>query len=124
MTSPMLITPSTHPGRILIFVILVPLIVSGFACAKRSRSASLSAGDQRSAHTQPETTNASPERININTAPAEELEALPGIGEGLAQRIIEHRDKYGPFRRAEHLMMVRGISNKRFRRLRELITVE
>ena len=63
-------------------------------------------------------------RININTAPVKELEKLPGIGKGLAERIVEHREKYGPFRRPEHLIMVRGISDKRFRALRDSITVE
>ena len=65
-----------------------------------------------------------PERININTASAQALEQLPGIGKGLAERIVDHRDKYGPFRRPEHLIIVRGISDRRFRALRELITVE
>src|SRR5258708_10308683 len=50
-------------------------------------------------------------RININTAPAAELEKLPGIGRGFAQRIVEHRDRYGPFRRPEHLIMVPGVSD-------------
>jgi len=63
-------------------------------------------------------------RININTASEKELEKLPGIGRGLAERIVEHREKYGPFRRPEHLIMVRGISDKRFRALRDSITVE
>jgi competence protein ComEA len=52
------------------------------------------------------------------------LETLPGIGKGLAERIVEHRDKFGPFRRPEHLIIVRGISDKRFRALRDLITVD
>lgn len=64
------------------------------------------------------------ERININTAATKELEELPGIGKGMAERIIEHRGKYGSFRRPEHLIIVRGISDKRFRALRDLITVE
>jgi competence protein ComEA len=63
-------------------------------------------------------------KININTAPPGELESLPGIGKAVAARIIEHRERYGPFRRVEHLIIVRGISDKRFRALRELITVE
>jgi len=63
-------------------------------------------------------------RINLNTASARELEKLPGIGRALAARIIEHREKYGPFRRPEHLIIVRGISDRRFRALRDLITVE
>ena len=65
-----------------------------------------------------------PERININTASTKDLEKLPGIGKGLAERIVDQREKYGPFRRPEHLIIVRGISDKRFRGLRELITVE
>jgi competence ComEA-like helix-hairpin-helix protein len=63
-------------------------------------------------------------RINVNTASAGELETLPGIGRALAERIIEHREKFGPFRRPEHLIIVRGISDKRFRALRDLVTVE
>ena len=68
--------------------------------------------------------NSATARININTASVKDLEKLPGIGKGLAERIVEHREKYGPFRRPEHLIMVRGISDKRFRALRALITVE
>jgi competence ComEA-like helix-hairpin-helix protein len=63
-------------------------------------------------------------RININTASAEELEKLPGIGRGLSARIVAFREQYGRFRRAEHLLMVRGISDRRFRAMRALITAE
>jgi competence ComEA-like helix-hairpin-helix protein len=62
-------------------------------------------------------------RININTASRAELERLPGIGEGLAARIIEHRERYGAFRRVEHLIIVRGISQRRFEALRPFVTV-
>jgi len=62
-------------------------------------------------------------RVNINTATASELEVLPGIGSTMAARIIDHRARFGAFRRVEHLMMVRGISNKKFRELQPLITV-
>jgi competence protein ComEA len=48
---------------------------------------------------------------------------LPGIGPGLAMRIIEHRQRYGRFRRAEHLIMVRGLSDERFRVLRPFAVV-
>jgi competence ComEA-like helix-hairpin-helix protein len=60
-------------------------------------------------------------RININTAPRAELESLPGIGAGLATRIIEHRERYGPFRRVEHLIIVRGFSERRFTELQPFI---
>jgi len=42
----------------------------------------------------------------------------------MAERIVEHREKFGRFRRPEHLIMVRGISDKRFRALQTSITVE
>ena len=101
---------------------LLPLSI-GFcltACAKRSSDAV--SRNEIAATSQVQSTTA--KRININTASAKDLEALPGIGKGLAARIVEHREKYGPFRRAEHLMIVRGISDARFRALRDLITVE
>lgn len=63
-------------------------------------------------------------RINLNRASRAELERLPGVGPGLAGRIVEHRERHGPFRRAEHLLTVRGFSERRFRELRHLVTVE
>ncbi len=62
--------------------------------------------------------------VNVNDASTAELEKLPGIGRGLAARIVAHRAEYGRFRRPEHLMMVRGISDRRFRALRALIRTE
>jgi len=62
--------------------------------------------------------------ININTASPQELEKLPGVGQGIAERIVAHREQYGPFRRAEHLMMVRGISDRKFREMRAMIALE
>jgi competence ComEA-like helix-hairpin-helix protein len=62
--------------------------------------------------------------VNINTASVEELEKLPNIGAKLAQRIVEYREKYGKFRRLEHLILVPGISDRRFRQLQTLIKAE
>ena len=62
--------------------------------------------------------------VSVNRASRDELEKLPGIGPALAARIVEHRERYGPFRRAEHLMLVRGISERRFRRLRPHVDAE
>lgn len=109
--------------RILIFLLCLPLVFAATSCAKRSRPLLISEQPASSAQSQTSNTSAL-QRINLNTAPAKELEALPGIGNGLAERIVEHREKFGPFRRAEHLMMVRGISETRFRALRHLVTVE
>lgn len=62
--------------------------------------------------------------VNINTASASELEKIPNIGAKTAQAIIEHREKFGKFRKPEHLMFVARISDKRFREIRHLIKTE
>ena len=62
--------------------------------------------------------------ININTASLDELQRIPYVGEKLAAKIIEHREVNGPFRRAEHLMLIQGISDTRFRKIRPLVRVE
>lgn len=62
--------------------------------------------------------------ININTANKTELERLPNIGETLARRIVEFREQNGPFRRPENLLLVDGISEKRFQEIRPLIKTE
>lgn len=69
-------------------------------------------------------TQTSENAVNINTSTAEELEKLPRIGAELARRIIEHREKYGPFRHAEDLILVRGMSDKKFREIRNFVKVE
>jgi len=69
-------------------------------------------------------THASGDLININTATAEELTKLPGIGETIAQKIVEYRETNGNFRRSEHLMLIDGISEKRFREIKPYIRVE
>lgn len=73
---------------------------------------------------EPPTATTKPVPINLNTATAAELESLPGVGPMLAARIITYREENGRFRRAEHLMMVRGISDRKFRELRPLVRVE
>ena len=62
--------------------------------------------------------------ININTASVETLEKLPNIGAKTAREIVEHREKFGKFRKPEHLLLIRGISDKKFREMRSLITIE
>jgi competence protein ComEA len=61
--------------------------------------------------------------VNLNTASATEFEALPGIGAKTAARIIEYRQKNGPFKKVEELMNVRGVGEKNFLKLKPQITV-
>lgn len=61
--------------------------------------------------------------VNLNTATAEELDELPGIGEATAQAILEDREANGPFASPEDLMRVSGIGEKKFERLEGLVCV-
>jgi competence protein ComEA len=55
--------------------------------------------------------------VDINHATVQELTTLPGIGKVTAQRIIEFREKNGPFHRPEELLIIRGISEKRLKQI-------
>jgi len=61
--------------------------------------------------------------VNVNTASAADLEALPGIGEVIAQRIVDHRTANGPFTSVDQLVDVSGIGDVILESIRELVTV-
>jgi competence protein ComEA len=61
--------------------------------------------------------------ININTASASELDALPGIGPVYAQRIIDYRNANGPFASIDAVQNVKGIGAKTFAKFKDKITV-
>ena len=62
-------------------------------------------------------------KVDLNKADQKELESLPGIGPTTAQRILEYRQDNGRFAKIEEIMNVWGIGEKKFERLKELITV-
>lgn len=63
-------------------------------------------------------------KININTASAEELTQLKGIGPSHAAKIVEYREKNGPFKLPEDVMQVPGIGQKTFENNKGMILVE
>jgi competence protein ComEA len=67
-------------------------------------------------------TSATPGPIHLNTATADELDTLPGVGPVTAERILEYREQNGPFRSVDELDAVTGIGPKRLEQLRELVT--
>jgi len=60
--------------------------------------------------------------LELNTASAEDLERLPGLGPELARRIVAHRQEHGPFRRLEDLEAVQGIGPRKLARLKPYLT--
>lgn len=61
--------------------------------------------------------------VNVNSATNAELETLPGIGEVIAQAIVDHRTENGPFTSVEQLVDVSGIGDATLENIRELVTV-
>jgi len=62
--------------------------------------------------------------LNLNTATPKQLEALPGIGPVLAKRIVDFREKKGGYKRIEELLAIPGVSEKKWKVLREYLTVQ
>lgn len=62
-------------------------------------------------------------KVNLNTADAERLKTLPGIGDSKAAAIIAFREEYGRFQRIEDVMKVSGIKQAAFEKMKDKITV-
>jgi competence protein ComEA len=103
------------------------VLLAGPICAQTSRSdakptpAPPAKGGTKPAAATPAATPGS--LINLNTASAAELAALPGVGPKTADRIVEYRKSKGPFKKIEELMNVQGIGEKSFLKLKPQITV-
>jgi len=66
---------------------------------------------------------AKPAAVDVNRASAADLQSVPGIGKSLAQRIIDFREKNGPFGKVDDLLKVQGIGEKSLEKLRPYLTV-
>jgi competence protein ComEA len=61
--------------------------------------------------------------VNINTATSAELQQVPGIGPATAQKILQMRKSYGPFKSVDDLLAIRGLGEKRLDKMRKYLTV-
>lgn len=71
----------------------------------------------------PASAASSAEVVNLNTATANQIADLPGIGVKTAELIVQYRVKNGPFKKIEEVMNIRGVGEKTFLRIRDRITV-
>jgi competence protein ComEA len=62
-------------------------------------------------------------KINLNTASAEQLSEVPGVGPKLAARIVEHRQKEGSFRSVAELLNVKGVGEKNLAKIQGYLSV-
>jgi competence protein ComEA len=62
--------------------------------------------------------------LNLNTATAQELVKLPGVGDVMAKRIIDYRERHGRLRRAEEIIIIEGFSDRKYRAIAALVCVE
>jgi len=63
------------------------------------------------------------EKININSATSEQLQAIPGIGPATAKAILEYRAKVGKFNKIDEIINVKGIGEKKFQKIKDRLTV-
>lgn len=96
-------------------------IVVGVLLAALSVVAPVIHAQEKPAKPRPAATAATP--INLNTATAAQLEALPGIGPRTARLIVQHREKNGNFKKVEELMNIKGIGEKSFLKIKPMVTV-
>lgn len=109
---------------VLLFLAATFIVGAGITVLRRQRLARLAAGSPIRVENAVDTTHQSGGLLDLNRAQAYELEALPGIGPKLAQRIISYREQHGGFKQLEELRKVSGIGPKRFATLKELVVVK
>jgi competence protein ComEA len=65
----------------------------------------------------------STEKVNLNSASAEQLQTLPGVGPAMAKKILELRAKNGKFTKVEDILTIKGIGEKKFQKMKDRLVV-
>ena len=98
-------------GALVVMIASVASSTAAAAPAQRAQASKSTASDS------------APAAVDINSADAEKLASLPGIGPSIAQRIVDYRKEHGPYKSVDELLNVRGVGEKLLARLRDHVTV-
>jgi competence ComEA-like helix-hairpin-helix protein len=111
--------------RLKLFILSVAL-VAAVACTRGENAANSNTASP--ANQSEEASSADSNRtepcLNLNIATAANLIKLPGIGEVMAQRIVDYRARHGRFRRREEIIIIEGFSERKYRDIAGMICVE
>ncbi len=112
--------------RVTLFFLSVALVLTVAACnARNSETHNLTESSASEGANPPGGGPAEPHScVNLNNATAGELKTLPGIGDVMAQRIIDYRERHGRLRRPEEIIIIEGFSERRYKAIAGLVCVE
>jgi len=110
-------------GRVHLAMLLLTLAFLAAASWTAVQDRRVGAPETYAVRTERRDTAAEKSRIDVNTAAAEELEQLTGIGPALAEAIVRYRAEHGPFQSAEELLRVSGIGEGKLEAIRDEITL-
>ena len=95
--------------------------LSLLACSSHGNVSNINGSSRKSAETESQSNRPC---VNLSTATAAELVPLEGIGETIAQRVVDYRERNGRFRRKQDLLIIEGLSEKKYRAIEAKVCVE
>jgi competence protein ComEA len=107
-------------------LLLTVMLLAACQPSREPANAPVAAAGRDAANRNAAAVNAAPRPpcVNLNQATAAELTQLPGVGEVMGRRIVEYRERHGPFRRPADVIIIEGFSEKKYRAIADLVCAE